>query len=378
MNSKERALRTLEREELPDRVPLEEVAWGEWSYPFLQQLLRHLGYGEGGSVIGSSEQLDPLIKQLGIDFRGISMNPPTNFQKLAVNDPRFHMPWGILVAEDTILDEWGIRRQLNETKTQSRVIFHPLQEKDGLEDYVFPDPEAPGRFDEAEQILKKWGDRYGISCLWGSDGFWSQAWYLRGFNNFILDMHSNEAFANQLLDELEKIYRYATKRFVEMEHVDIITIADDVAGQRGMIISPVMFRKYLKPRYMRLVKIIKKAGKFALWHSDGNFEPIIRDIIEIGFDIINPVQSEAMNPAEIKQRYGGQLILSGTISVQETLPFGTVENVKQEVIQRIKTCGYDGGLILSPSNQALLDVKIENFLAVYDTAKKFRKYPLTI
>jgi uroporphyrinogen decarboxylase len=378
MNSRERALRAIEHEE-PDRVPLEGVAWGEWSYPFLKKvLIPHFGLKiEKGAVIGATEELDALAVKLGIDFRSVSMDPPIDFQKRAVYDPLFHYPWGILIEPNTMKDEWGVIRQLNATRTQSRIISHPLHGKESLDDYEFPDPDAPGRFDVAEKLVKKWRDEYAISAIWGGDGFFCQACYLRGFDDFILDMYSRPKFADMLLDRLLKVFLKAAKRFVEMG-VDIICIADDVAMQTGMILSPRLWRKYIKPRMKTLIDAFKRRGVYALYHTDGNCEAIIPDLIEIGVDILNPIQPECMNPAKIKELYGNKLTLSGTISVQETLPFGSVEDVKREVITRIRTCGYGGGFIISPSNQVTLDVKIENFITLYDTAKKFGRYPIRI
>ena len=113
-----------------------------------------------------------------------------------------------------------------------------------------------------------------------------------------------------------------------------------------------------------------------MYHSDGIIEPIIPDLIEMGVDILNPIQPECMDPAKIKVKYGDKVTLHGTISIQKTLPYGEIAEVKEEVKERIATCGYDGGLVLSPSNQVLIDTKVENFLALYETAKKYGKYPL--
>jgi len=377
MNSRERAIRAIEHRE-PDRVPLEGTAWAEWSHPFLLNLLERLrlGSAQGKSgMLGSAEELDRLAETLGTDFRAVSMDPPTQFQRRAVCDPMFHQPWGLRVSADTLEDEWGIRRQLNATKTQSRIVYHPLQGKESLDDYSFPDPDAEGRFDGAEKLLKNWRDKYLVSSIWGGDSFFCQAWYLRGFTQTILDMHSDNSLMNELLDNLLKIFLKATDRFAEMG-VDIIAIADDIAAQTGLIISPPLWRRHIKPRMKTIIESAKKKGVYVLYHTDGNCEPIIPDLIEIGVDILNPIQPECMDPAKIKEQYGEKLTLSGTISIQDTLPRGTVEDVRSEVKARIRTCGQGGGLIISPSNQVLLDTKVENFLAIYDAVREFGQYPL--
>ncbi len=380
LNSRERAIRAIEHEE-PDRVPLEGVAWGEWSYPFLLRLMDHLGLEGGGSggmprsLFGSQEELEIIARKLGTDFRGVSMDPPVEFRRKAVCDPNYHYHWGIQVAPDTLEDEWGVRRQLNAAKIQSRVVYHPLQGKDALDGYDFPDPHAEGRFDAAEKLLKKWRDEYLVSAIWGGDSFFSQAWYLRGFRDFIMDMHSNPKFVDELLDNLGRVFLEAGKRFAEMG-VDIIAVADDIAAQTGLIVSPRLWRRYIKPQMKTLFDEFKKRGLYILYHTDGNCELIIPDLIEIGVDILNPIQPECMDPAKVKEQYGDRLTLSGTISIQDTLPRGNVDDVKREVKTRIQTCGAGGGLIISPSNQVLLDTKVENFLAIYDAVREFGQYPL--
>jgi len=109
---------------------------------------------------------------------------------------------------------------------------------------------------------------------------------------------------------------------------------------------------------------------YIFYHSDGYIEPIIQDLIEIGVQILNPIQPECMDPAEIKRKYGDRLVLHGTISVQRTIPFGTVEDVRKEVISRIKECGRNGGLVIAPAHTPQPDMSIENIVTVYETTQK--------
>ena len=184
----------------------------------------------------------------------------------------------------------------------------------------------------------------------------------------------NERFVNELLDRLLYWEIEEGKRLVETG-VDICAIGDDFGMQTGMIISPYLWKKYFKPRYRKLFRELKKSGDvYIFFHNDGKIEQMIPDLIEIGVDILNPVQPECMDLIKLKKLYGDKLTFHGTISIQKTLPFGTVEEVKSEVITRIKTLGYDGGLILAPK-QLMHDVPIENILTLYDTAKKYGRYP---
>jgi len=374
MNSRERALTALEHRE-PDRVPLEGVAWGEWSYPFVLRLLEYMGVQ--GRGLSMAERQDRLGERLGIDFRAVKADPPRSFQEEGTYNPLFHYPWGLEVAPDVLEDEWGVRRTLNSTRLQSRIIHHPLRGKASLEDYFIPDPEAPGRFDTAKRLLKNWQGRYAVSASHGGDAYFCQAWYIRGFTELLRDLYVNPGFADELFDELQSFFLPVSRRLAEMG-VDVLCIADDMAMQTGMIISPRLWRRFIKPRMKVVVEAVKSRGCRVLFHTDGDCEAIIPDLIEIGVDALNPIQPECMDPARIKALYGEKLTLSGTVSVQRTLPMGTVQDVEVEVKTRIRTCGPGGGFILAPTNQALLDTKPENFLAVYETAQKWGRYPLAL
>lgn len=374
MNSYERALTALEHRE-PDRVPLEGVAWGEWSYPFLLRLLAHLGIE--GKNLTLAERQDLLAQKLEIDFRSVRVDPPCSFQEEAVYNPLFHYPWGIEVADDVLEDEWGVRRTLNVTRLQSRVIYSPLSNKVSLEEYVFPDPDAPGRFEGAERLMPRWRGTHAVSASHGGDAYFSQAWYLRGFTELIRDLYVDPSFVGRLLDGLQSFFLPASRRLVEMG-IDVLCIADDVAMQTGMVITPSLWRRFIKPRMKAVVESARNRGCHVLFHTDGDCEPIIPDLIEIGVDALNPVQPECMDPARIKKLYGEKLTLSGTISVQTTLPKGDIQEIESNVKARLKTCGPGGGFILSPTNQTLLDTKPESFVTVYDTARRWGRYPLSL
>jgi len=137
--------------------------------------------------------------------------------------------------------------------------------------------------------------------------------------------------------------------------------------------SPAIFEELELPRLKKLidsVKDVKPDVKF-LYHSDGNMEAVIPYLIKAGIDILNPIQSACMDPEQIKIDYGADLTFHGTISVQDTIPNGTVEDVKNEVNQRIRTVGYNGGFIISPENSIPFDAPLENILAVYEAAASF-------
>ncbi|MEE8324047.1 MAG: uroporphyrinogen decarboxylase family protein, partial [Candidatus Humimicrobiaceae bacterium] len=153
---------------------------------------------------------------------------------------------------------------------------------------------------------------------------------------------------------------------------------DDMGAQDTMVISPEMWRKYFKPRMAKLYSELKSInpGLKIAYHTDGSVYPIIDDLLEIGLDILNPIQPKSMDPYLIKKKYGKDLTLWGTIDIQETLPFGSTEDVEKEVRERIKGLAPGGGFIISPTHHVQIDTPLENFFTFWDTAEKYGKYPI--
>ena len=358
MKAKERVLTALEHRE-PDRIPLDECF--------------RLDLWETLKSFFRVKENHQVMKKLGIDIYNVFMFPPADFMKKAT--VLSMMPWNPVIPLKGGLykDEWGTIYKLGVTGEFFHIVYAPLQDVDSLDDYTFPDIDSEGRFDEAEKLIKKLGEEFAMAGYMQMTLLEKAAQYLRGFSKFIHDLYVNPSFANRLLDKLLEFRIEEGKRFAEIG-VDIIKLGDDIGAQTGMMINPELWRKYFKPRMKKLIKELKKKGVYVFYHSDGDIREVIPDLIEIGVDILNPIQPDCMDPAEIKRLYGDKLTLSGTISVQETLVYGTPESIKKKVIEIIRTCGKGGGLIISPSNQALPDVKVENFLAVYETVKKFGWY----
>jgi len=136
-----------------------------------------------------------------------------------------------------------------------------------------------------------------------------------------------------------------------------------------MLISPDTWRRFFKPRMATFISTLKRVnpGVKVAYHSDGAIQPIIPDLIEIGLDVLNPIQPRSMNPETLKKEYGQHLCFWGSIDEQHTLPFGTPAEVKEEVMTRLKTLGKGGGLILGPTHHVQLDTPLDNFWAMVDT-----------
>jgi len=193
---------------------------------------------------------------------------------------------------------------------------------------------------------------------------YEDSWQIRGYEAFLMDMIENPEICEYILD---KITERNLKRAVAAAKagVDVIKSGDDVANQRDLMFSPKLWRKFMKPRWAKVYDAAKKIKPdIQIWyHSDGNIESIIPELIEIGVTILNPVQPECMDPVAIKKQYGDKIVIDGTIGTQTTMPFGTVEDVKQVIRDMKEKLGYDGALILSPTHVLEPEVPIENFLA---------------
>ena len=277
---------------------------------------------------------------------------------------------------DSYQDEWGVTWKTIEYETPygkgryTEPAGHPLAQDGGLESYLAPDPNRPELYEEATRVLQDYKDEYWIVGVTPTTIFES-AWALRGYERLMIDMAADPAKASQVLDIPFSYHKVVTQRLVRLG-VDMIWLGDDVGGQNAMLMSPRMWRQYFKPRMAELIaslRAINPQVKIA-YHTDGMVYPIIPDLIEIGLDILNPIQPMAMDPVKLKNEYGRNLCFWGSLDIQQTLPFGTPEQVKQEVITRLKTIGREGGLIIGPTHNVQLDTPLDNFWAMLDAIRQ--------
>ncbi|HUV06319.1 MAG TPA: uroporphyrinogen decarboxylase family protein, partial [Spirochaetia bacterium] len=198
------------------------------------------------------------------------------------------------------------------------------------------------------------------------------AWHICGYEHFMTLMALNPDLVEALYDRL---FEFQTEKAVlaALAGFDIVALVGDIAGQNGMMYSAGMFARFDAPRFKKLTSAVKRANPHTrlLYHSDGDMEEVIPQLIECGIDILNPIQSACMDPARIKRLYGDRLTFHGTISVQDTVPNGSVQDVRDEVSLRLTTVGRDGGFIVSPENSIPYDAPLENVLAIYDTVRQF-------
>lgn len=362
MNSRDRVVAAIELRK-PDRVPLDG-----YFHPDVWNTLQHHF---------NAKDDEEIMQALGLDIRYAMLEPGRNFA-----EPATPCPWQLaaigegqrnLVLErgdGRFEDETGICRSPNVTGQYWLYTYHPLAGADHHDvlGFRFPDPLLPERYAGIEAGMQVWGGKYfTVVELWN---IFKSSWELRGFERYMMDLSLEPRLVEALAD---KVLEHRIQQSLEIARrgIDMIMISGDIAMQQGMMLSPGMWRKYFEPRLRTWLDEVRKHHDiYFMFHSDGNMEPVFEDILEVGFDVIDPIQPECMNVVDIKRRFGNQICLHGTISCQVTLPYGTVEDVQEEARQRIDCCGREGGLILSPSNTIQPDVALEKVLCLYETAKK--------
>jgi uroporphyrinogen decarboxylase len=285
-------------------------------------------------------------------------------------------PW-LGAATGIAVDEWGIGRRATASADRAHAhldgFVHPLRDvsKDAdLCAYPFPDLDADYRYDEPRAAIAAVQATGCAAVAMMECTIFETAWFLRGMEALLLDFADRSPLADALLDAIAARRIVQARRYTELG-ADVLSMGDDVGTQRGMLMSVRMWRQWLKPRLARVIAAARavRPDVLVFYHSDGNMAAIIPDLIEIGVDILNPVQPECMDPAALKAQYGDRLSFWGLIGTQRTLPFGTPAEVASEVRLRVETVGAGGGLFLAPTHVIEPEVPWENIVAFVDAVK---------
>ncbi len=278
-------------------------------------------------------------------------------------------------ADHAYIDEWGIGWKICDYKTPfgyghyTETCGHPLADDDAIARYQAPDPHRPELYQDAERVIREYGRDYFIVGVTVTT-ILETACALRGLEQMLMDFVENPELAEAILDIPYHYHLAAAKKLVALG-VDMIWTGDDIGAQSAMILSPAIWRRIFKPRMANFFAELKRINpnlKIA-YHSDGVIEPVIPDLIEIGLDVLNPIQPACMEPARLKRQYGDKLCFWGSIDEQHTLPFGKTAGVRNEVHTRLDTLGKGGGLIIGPTHHVQLDTPMENFWAMVETIK---------
>jgi uroporphyrinogen decarboxylase len=271
------------------------------------------------------------------------------------------------------VDEWGMGEIPAHLYHLTQMV-HPMRNFSSvaeIEAYPFPDIDAPYRYAGLTEQVAAIHEQ-GLAVMAGWTTIFEQSWYLRGMDAFMLDFYDRPEFVDALLTRVTDIFCVYVEQMVAAG-VDLILTGDDIGTQRGMMISPKLWRQWLKPHQARLVEVAKATNPQVkvLYDSDGNFDPVIPELIEIGIDVLGPVQPECNDPVWLKRKFGQDLSFWGSIGVQSTLPFGTPNEVQAEVQQRIEVLGAGGGLVIAPSHVIPPETPWQNIVAFFDAVEEF-------
>ena len=347
---------TAMRREEPDRVPMQFSLCPSQMERFKEETgasnpAEYFGFGTRGVGIGKTK--------LKTDFPAYTADFP----------------------EGARIDEWGIGWIRTPTSYHFEHILHPLQNAvtvKEIEEYPFPDVDADYRYEGlAGRVsqLKEMGFAVSASAMAvGGTVFWPP-YKLRSMEQLLVDFMINPEIADAMLNAVTEKMAVMARRMAEAS-VDILNLADDLGTQYAPIISPDTFRRFIKPGLAKVIDSAKsvKPDVLVFFHSDGYIQEFIPDLIEIGVDILNPIQPECMDPAEIKEKYGAHLAFWGTIGTQTTLPFGTKEDVRRVVKKRMETVGKGGGLLIAPTHLVEPEVPWENIMALVEAVEEFGYY----
>lgn len=315
------------RHRQPDRVPWQ---FG-YTVPARQKLERHFGTADLDAVLGNH-----LAK-----YRARASEAMVEVR------PGF---WR---------DEFGVVWNRTIDPDIGTVVEYPLKDR-SLSGFAFPDPHDPRRYAALPSFLAAHAERFRYVSV--SFSLFERAWALRGMEQLLIDMLEAPEFVDELLDALVALDLGILEEVLSQD-IDGVSFGDDWGQQRGLIFGRRLWQRFIKPRITQLYEVVKRAGKAVLIHSCGQVQSLFPELIEAGLDVFNPFQPEVMDPYEIKRQFGSRLAFFGGVSVQKLLPFGTPQQIRDEVRRLMDRVGAGGGFIIAPSHDMPGDIPLENLVA---------------
>jgi uroporphyrinogen decarboxylase len=374
-------IRTVLSHQEPDRVPISIGGTGGKITESRMELLKdHFGItGDVEPVLVGPQMMrldNRVLDALGTDIRYINMRPPSGFREKEAPGGGWYYDWGLIYKEHPISKMYDY-------------VNNPLENADikDLDHFEWPDPYDPARWKglkEETKTLFQTTEHALVAYRPTYNGLFELCQILRGTENMLMDLALNPEFAEALFWKVGEIFKgfYQAQLDAVGDYIEWVEIGDDLGGQNGPLISPKMYRELLKPIHADVIKSIKEhpSNPKVMYHSCGSIKVFIPDFIELGVDILNPIQVAAKGivPSEIKKEFGNELCFLGGVDSQHLMPTGTPQQVSEQVKRRIQEMGVGGGYVLAPSHNIGDDVPLENILAFFEGANDFGTYPILL
>jgi len=382
MTCRERVRKTLNHE-IPDRIAIDLGGFQTGIHRIAYEtLLDHFGMVDEVNILDPVQQLaktsEKVLERFHVDIRYVCAHAPDGFEGRIEHNVRDGLGW------HDFKDEFGVVWSMpDDQQLYMDISHHPLADASvaDLNDYPFPDGGDMSRFSGVRDVALELRKETPYALSTGIGGVvYEFCWYLRGLEQWFLDMIENPAFCEALLEKTLKFWMDYYSGFLAEagDLIDIVMIGDDLAGQQGPLFSPDFYRRIVKSRQKKLVQHIRSLTNAKIWyHTCGSCFTLIPELLDNGIDILNPVQISAnnMDPKELKKQYGRKLVFwGGGCDSQHVLPFASPEEVAQHVRKNVETFKTGGGYVFSNVHNIQAGVPAENIVAMYDAAYEFGFY----
>jgi len=388
LTPRERMLKALNHE-VPDRVPIDLGGnqSGIHKNAYLA-LARRLNLPEDAPIMDAVQQLarpsEAVLERFHVDTRYVAAGPAASWKGGIVQAERDGRPGCRGRLWHDLTDEWGVRWSMPDDQAlYMDITHHPLAGAsiEDLADYPWPKGDDPSRFAGLRERALEIRKNTPYAVVSGISGvIYETCWYLRGLEQWFIDLKTDPAFCAALLDKTLRFWLDWFRLFLKEagDVVDVIMIGDDLGGQSGPLFDPAIYRDLVKPRHERLVWHIREGTKAKIWyHTCGSCLAFIPDLIDNGIHILNPVQTTArgMEPSELKRRFGHDLVFwGGGCDSQRVLPRGTPAEVAENVRGNLAAFMPGGGYVFANVHNIQGDVPPENIEALFDAAYEYGFY----